>query len=62
MGRGPDKFFLYKIRTNKISYIDEDKWDLMLRNKKGRTRGFSSEHQVMQREVNSKALMIVSEG
>jgi len=30
-GRGPEKFFLYEIVANKISSIDVDKWDYMLR-------------------------------
>jgi len=31
LGRGPEKFFLYEIVANKISSIDVDKWDYMLR-------------------------------
>jgi len=31
IGRGPEKFFLYEIVANKISSIDVDKWDYMLR-------------------------------
>jgi len=31
LGRGPDKFFLYEIVANKISSVDVDKWDYMLR-------------------------------
>lgn len=30
-GRGPEKFFLYEIIANKISSVDVDKWDYMLR-------------------------------
>jgi len=31
VGRGPEKYFLYEIVANKISSIDVDKWDYMLR-------------------------------
>jgi len=31
LGRGPEKFFLYGIVANKVSSIDVDKWDYMLR-------------------------------
>jgi len=31
LGRGPEKYFLYEIVANKISSIDVDKWDYMLR-------------------------------
>ena len=30
-GRGPEKFFLYEFIANKISSVDVDKWDYMLR-------------------------------
>ena len=30
-GRGPEKRFLYEIVANKISSVDVDKWDYMLR-------------------------------
>ena len=30
-GRGPEKYFLYEFIANKISSVDVDKWDYMLR-------------------------------
>ena len=30
-GRGPEKYFLYEFIANKISSVDVDKWDFMLR-------------------------------
>ena len=31
LGRGPEKFFLYEFIANKISSVDVDKWDYMMR-------------------------------
>lgn len=44
LGRGPDKFFLYEIVANKISSIDVDKWDYMLRDNSALSIGITFDY------------------
>jgi len=41
VGRGPEKFFLYEIVANKISSVDVDKFDYMLRDDKAMELGLT---------------------
>jgi len=41
VGRGPEKFFLYEIVANKISSVDVDKFDYMLRDNKAMDLGLT---------------------
>ena len=44
VGRGPEKYFLYEIVANKISSVDVDKWDYMLRDDKAMNLGITFDY------------------
>jgi len=66
IGRGPEKHFLYEIVANKISSIDVDKWDYILRDNKAMHVGVTFDYKrfiLMSylKVVNGKTRLVLAE-